>query len=93
MKSYASIDRIEGAYAVCEVELVDIMTSKMLPAKDKDTNMVDFSVQAIIDCIGNIKEGDILVVEQEDGRILVIYSKDEAEKQRRVDLLKAIMKR
>lgn len=93
MRSYASIDRIEGKYAVCEVELVDITTSKTLSAKDKNTNMVDFSMQAITNCIGSIKEGDILVVEQENGIILVIYGKDEEEKQRRINLLKEIMKK
>lgn len=93
MKSYASIDRIEGEYAVCEVELVDTINSKVLSAKYKETRMVDFSMNAITNCIGNIKEGDIIVVEQNDGIILVIYGKDEEEKQRRIDLLKSIMKK
>lgn len=93
MKSYASIDRIEGKYAVCEVELVDTINSKVLSSKYKETRMVDFSMNAITNCIGNIKEGDIIVVEQNDGIILVIYGKDEEEKQRRIDLLKSIMKK
>lgn len=93
MRSYASIDRIEGEYAVCELELTETTISRDLPAKDKDTIMVDFYMQEITDYLGDIKEGDILVVEQEDGTILFVYGKDEREKQRRIELLKSIMKK
>lgn len=93
MRSYASIDRIEGEYAVCEVELVDVDTSKILSAKEKNTDMVDFSVSAINNCVGQVCEGDILIVEQENGIILVVYGKDLEEKQRRIELLKSIIKR
>ena len=93
MRSYASIDRIEGEYAVCEVELVDTTESKTLSSKDKETNMVDILVQVIIDSVGKFLEGDILVVEQKDGEILIVYENDEEEKQRRIELLKSIMKK
>lgn len=91
MKSYVSIDRIEGEYAVCEVELVDTETSKILSAREKDTEMVDIPMQGLVDCIGEVAEGDIIVVEQENGIVFVAYGKDEEEKQRRVELLKSIM--
>ena len=90
MKSYASIGEIDD-YTVCEVELNDTDESKTLSAREKKTSMVEFNTQAIINCVGSISEGDILVVEQEEGRILVIYGKDEEEKQRRINLLRRLM--
>lgn len=84
MRSYVAIDRIEGKYAVCEVELVDVDTSKIVEAKDKPTKRVYFLVESITNCIGTCKENDILIVEQECGTILVIYKKDDEEKQRRL---------
>lgn len=93
MISYASIDRIEGEYAVCEVELVSTIKSNTLSAKDKETNMVDIPVKVIINSVGECMEGDILVVEQKEGEIIYIYEKDKEEKQRRTELLKSIMKK
>ena len=48
MRSYASIDRIEGEYAVLELELLDTNTSKITSFKEKETVMLDFYKDAII---------------------------------------------
>lgn len=89
MKVYASVGEIEGEWAVCEVELVDIQTSKTLSFLDKDTEMCDVSLESIQE-IGIVREGDILIVEYEEGNVTTIYGKDDEEKKRRVEILKAM---
>lgn len=91
MKSYASVDRIEGKYTVLELELLDVEESKKESFRDKKTKMVDFLTDAIVTSVGNFDEGDIIVVEHENGDISSIYRKDNEEKQRRIEVLKSIM--
>lgn len=90
MKSYVSIDRIEGNFAVCEVELIDFERSKP-DDFDKPTEFVDIYLEQINVSVGDVKEGDIIVIEHDENGIIDICYKDEAEKQRRIDVLKAIM--
>lgn len=92
MKSYASVDRIEGEYTVLEVELLDTETSKITSFRDKETIIVDVLTETIKSVIEEFEEGDIIVLEHEDEIINTFYGKDENEKQRRIDILKAIMK-
>lgn len=47
MKSYATIDRIEGNFAVCEVELIPIEESKPEDFATKDCEMMDVSLRKI----------------------------------------------
>lgn len=91
MRSYASIDRIEGKYAVCEVELLPVEESKPEDFAIKDCEMMDVSLQDILVCVGEAKEGDILVVEHDGENVTLIYNKDEAEKTRRREIRRGIM--
>ena len=91
MKSYASIDRGEGKYTVLELELIDTQTSEMISFKDKETVMLDVLTDEIITSVGEISEGDILVIEHENGNLISIYNKDDEEKQRRIELLNTIL--
>lgn len=91
MKSYASIDRIEGKFAVCEVELIAVEQSRPEDFATKETEMLDILLQEIPESLGEIDEEDILVVEHDGKTISTVYSKDEEEKKRRVDLLRSIM--
>ena len=91
MKSYASVDRIEGICAVCEVELLPVEESKPEDFADKPCEMIDVSLQEIPIEIGEVKERDILVVEHNGKNVTHVYSKDEEEKARRVKLLKELM--
>lgn len=91
MKSYASIDRIEGKFAVCEVELIPVEESKPEDFATKETEMFDVPLQKIPTSIGEVQEGDILVVEHDFEDVYFVYYKDEEEKARRLEILKSIM--
>lgn len=93
MKSYASVDRIEGKYAVCEVELLPVEESKPENFATKDCEMMDISLQEISADIGEVKEGDILVIEHDGQNVTCVYCRNEAEKARRLEVLKSIMSR
>ena len=93
MKSYASVDRFEGAFAVCEVELNDTEDSRMLDASQKETTMVDIPMMEIGICLGcEVEEGDIIIVEHEDGYVTNVYCKDDEEKQRRIKRIREMLK-
>ena len=91
MKSYATIDRIEGKYAVCEVELISVEESNNNDFADYDTVWIDISLQDIPTEIGEVKEKDILVIEHNGQKVSFVYFKDEEEKARRLKLLKEVM--
>lgn len=92
MKSYAIIDRIEGNYAVCEVELVNIEESRALSPFDKETEMIDVPIRAIKFLVGEVSEQNVLVVEFYESEVVWIYYRDEEEELRRKDLLKKFIK-
>ena len=73
MKSYASIDRIEGQFAVCEVELIPIEESKPEDFVIKECEMMDVSLRKIPFFIRKVKEGDILVVEHDGQNVTYVY--------------------
>ena len=91
MRSYASIDKIEGKYAVCEVELVPVEESKANDFANKDCKTMEVFLQEVLDCVGDAKEGDILVVEHDRENVNLIYKNDEEEKERRLKVLRSIM--
>ena len=92
MKSYAAIDRIEGKFAVCEIELVPVEESANLTPFEKETKMLDISIDVISRVCGDIQESDIIVVEHEENSDEIsVCGKDQDEKQRRIELLKKIM--
>lgn len=88
MKSYASIDRIEGKYAVCEVELISIEERNIEEFVRYDTVCMDVLLKEIHANLGKIKDGDIFVVEHDGKNITSICYKDEMEKTRRLELLR-----
>ena len=91
MRSYAYIDRIEGKWAVCEVELLPVEESKPEDFAIKDCEMMDVSLRKIPFYIRKVKEGDILVVEHDGENVTRVYRKDEEEKARRSEILRGIM--
>ena len=90
MRSYASIDRIEEKFAVCEVEMIEIENSKPEDYCEKETKMINMQLEKITASIGNVQEGDILVIEHNREEITEVYCKDEEEKQRRMAVLKEL---
>ena len=91
MKSYASIDRIEDDFAVCEVELIPVGESNPEDFATKDCEMMDVSLQEISGNLLEVDEGDILVVEHDGENVISIYGKDEEEKARRLEVLRSII--
>ena len=91
MRCYASVDRIEGKYAVCEVEIYLLEESRRNGVEQTETVMSDIPLQEIPVDIGEVKEGDILIVEYDEKDVTAIYCKDEEEKVRRLKLLKELM--
>lgn len=89
MTSYASIDRIEGNWAICEVELLPFGESRPEDFAIKDTAMIDVLLDQFSD---NVEEGDIFVVEHDCKNVTCICHKDENEKFRRLELLKSIIR-
>ena len=91
MESFASVDRIEGNYIILEVELIRAQGRDEDSFLDDDlTVMVDVPVSMTAK-LGNIHEGDVLLVTQEDGIISNIVCKDDVEKRRRLSRLSEIM--
>ena len=91
MKSYAAIDRIEGNYAVCEVELIETETSNSENYYEHEVKMVEFPVTLMEETGEIITENDILIVEHEDGCVSKVYGKSVEEKQRRETVYDQIM--
>lgn len=91
MKSYAVVDRFEGEFAVCEVEVLTIEESYVEDFFSKPTVMMDIPITEIYNSIGDFQEGDILIIEHNCERVITIYSKDEEEKSRRIELLKQMI--
>lgn len=83
MRSYLSVDRIEENYAVCELELIDIETSKQTAIWDRETQMIDVPLQFL----NGVNEGDVLQVDHCGEAIERIFCIDVEEKQRRIDAL------
>ena len=88
MKSYASIDRIEGKFVVCEVELISVEERSAEEYMPFDTEFIDVSLQEIFNFVGEVKEGDILVVEHDGQNVTFVYNKDNEEKARRLELFR-----
>lgn len=91
MKSYASIDRIEGNFAVCELEMIGVEDSRPEDYAIKETEMVEISLETLISQLSEVFEGDIIVVEHENGELIDICCKDDKEKERRIQLICKIL--
>lgn len=91
MRSFASIDRIEYSYAICEVELVEEEISRWFDYDEKDTIMVDVPLKLIRETVGDVEEGDVIVVELNYGEVDYVYCRDDDEKERRLRELNNLM--
>ena len=91
MKSYASVDRIEENFVVCEVEEIEVKNSRTADYFQKETTMMSVLLETVEKNLGDIQEGDIIVIEHDGKNITDVYYKDEAEKQRRISILKQIL--
>ena len=92
MKSYACVERVEGDFAVCEVELVDAENSKNIELGDRETRMMDAKMENIILDVGQeVHEGDIIVVEHNGIDVIFVYNVDEEEKKRRIEYLNQVL--
>lgn len=91
MKSYASVDSIEGKIIICEVEQMTHEESRNIPFGERKTEMIDIPLEIVSKNETKLEEGDIILLEHEDGKVLSIYGKDEEEKQRRIEELNSIM--
>lgn len=87
MKSYMTIDRIEGKFAACELEFISVEQSREVEYWDRDMEIIDVP----INMLEEPKEGDVFVVEHEKETLYRIYGKDNEEKRRKIEALKAIM--
>ena len=86
MKSYMTIDRIEGKFAICELEFISVDQSREVEYWDRDMEMIDVP----INMLEEPKEGDVFVVEHEKETLYRVYGKDNEEKQRKLQALKSI---
>jgi len=93
MKSYAYIDRIEGKYAVCEVELLSVKESKPEDFSAKETVMIDVPLRKFPRILGKVEQGAIFIVEHDGENVTFIYFKDEKERKRRIEVLQSIINR
>lgn len=91
MKSYASVDRIEENFVVCEVEKIEMESSRTADYSQKETTMMSVLLETVEKNLGDIQEGDIIVIEHDGNNITEVYHKDEEEKQRRISILKQIL--
>lgn len=91
MESFASIDRIEGNFVVLEVELVRAQERAEYDFLDDDQTVFVDVPKSMTAKLGEIREGDILLVTHQDGIISNIVCKDDVEKRKRVAKLEEIM--
>ena len=93
MTSYASVDRIEGVFAVCEVELIPFEESKPEDFKTKDTAMMDVPLREFSAIFGDVNQGDVWIVKHDNENVNLVYYKDEEEMARRIEVLSQISRR
>ncbi len=91
MKSYATIDHIEGDYAVCELELIEAQMSDSIDYFYHETTMIEIPMKLIAEKGIEISEWEILLVEHDGKTVTDIYEKSEEERIRRIDAFNKIM--
>ena len=90
MNSYASIDRLEGQFAVCEVELINLESARSTSFVQKPTKMMNFPT---VKFPVRPAEGDIFIVNHDGNNINSVLYRDDYEKQRRVAIIGALISR
>lgn len=93
MKSYVSVEEIDQKYAACELEMIPVEESRTIDFDTKPTKMVLISVEMITAAVPDPKEGDMLVVMHERGTVGSVCYRDDAEQQRRVELIKSLFQK
>lgn len=91
MKSYAAVERFEGSFIVCELELIELEASCNIDYCDRETQMVDIPLSEVLNCVGNVVPGDILVVEHDGETVNQVLGKAFGEKQRRIEYLRQLL--
>jgi hypothetical protein len=91
MLSYATIDRIEGDYAVCEVEQVPCTDARVddyicISCFFTDVPKTLFTFKGL-----PIKEGNVYAVLHNGETVEEVKNIDEAEKKRRINVLANLM--
>ena len=90
IESYAAIDRIEDDYAVLEIESHSIKSNEGIPFPRRDCYMSDVLLATIINTIGQVKEGDVLVVKHDETNVIPVRFAPE-EKEARIEYLRSLI--
>lgn len=93
MKSYVSVEEIDKKFASCELEMIPVEESRTIDYVEKPTEMVNIPVEMITAAVPGVREGDILVVMHERGCVVSVCYKDDAEQQRRIELIKELFQK
>lgn len=93
MKSYIAVEEIDRKYASCELEMIPVEESKTTDYDSKPTIMVNIPVEMITATVPDVKEGEILVVQHERGTVASVCYRDDAEQQRRIELIKSLFQK
>lgn len=93
MKSFVSVEELEGEFAVCELELLPIEESKTTYYSQKETKMVDIPMEMVTQVIPDVSEGDIIVVMHDGEAVESVCYRDNSEKERRIELIKAMLRK
>lgn len=91
MISYASRCQEERGVVTFDVEIVEPEVSKLLKAKQIQSETMYANLDDVTAAVGETAEGDILVVEHDGINIIKFLSKDDEEKQRRIEILSQMM--
>ena len=69
MKSYMTIDRIEGKFAICELEFISTEQSAEVDYWERDTEMIDVPTAMLKDP----EQGDVFMVEHEKETLYLLF--------------------
>lgn len=90
MISYASVERIERGFLVCELELIPTKERKLVDfLEGNQTRFVNVRIENVLHLV-NVQEGDVLIVEHDETDIISVLGKSNHEKQRRIDFLSSL---
>ena len=89
MVSYASLERFEGDYAVCEVEQISIFFC-FLEDFSKECYMADVPVSMFYERNISANVGNVYSVEHDGSNVIDIIRLEEAETNRRIEWIKSI---
>lgn len=86
MISYASLERIEGEYAVLEVEKISFFESKVGDFS-KECYMVDIPISFFYDKCISVKTGSVYSVEHDGKNVTEVIRLEDEETRRRIKWL------